>query len=516
VRPIRIILILAGTVLIIVLGALIIQPNPAQHKLEVYRQQLKQRGEKMTLTELIPKISGDELKNGGDLLAVGDKLGKNLINDPPVMRWISPGHALVAWAQPSLSSYETTNCWPEVIKAVRNEEGTLTTLHRLLKEPKTGYQVQFKDGTPVSFAHLAPLRKISLWLSTACASAMHERDDSNAWRNLDAGSELVSRVHMEPLLIDQLVRSAIVNVELSRTWEALQYPGWSDEQLKTLQQNWSSFNLVDDLEVALSVERLTYEATLRKIRSSYTNLGAGINFSDAPEFLGTNYQNYDNFRGILSNPIDGIRTHWRYRTWKGRYSYEEELCGMKLWQATVEFIRSARANDAFVPAKTHFENAATNILNGFPQAKEWFFPATADLPNLIPRILLKTADLETAQRMLVTAIALERYKLRQGRYPTRLADMTPVILQEVPNDFMDGKPLRYGLRDDGTFLLYSVGEDGKDDGGDASPTGDSHYTWYKMRDAVWPAPATAEEVKKYEAEQLKYIKQKPEANARKP
>jgi hypothetical protein len=63
---------------------------------------------------------------------------------------------------------------------------------------------------------------------------------------------------------------------------------------------------------------------------------------------------------------------------------------------------------------------------------------------------------------------------------------------------MDGQPLRYHLRPDGSFLLYSVGEDGKDNGGDATPADSTSMAgklWWKARDAVWPMPATAEDVK---------------------
>ena len=38
---------------------------------------------------------------------------------------------------------------------------------------------------------------------------------------------------------------------------------------------------------------------------------------------------------------------------------------------------------------------------------------------------------------------------------------------------MDGQPLRYRRNADGTFLLYSIGENGKDDGGNPSGNGPS-------------------------------------------
>ena len=63
---------------------------------------------------------------------------------------------------------------------------------------------------------------------------------------------------------------------------------------------------------------------------------------------------------------------------------------------------------------------------------------------------------------------------------------------------MDGKPLRYALNSDGTYVLYSVGDDGKDDGGDASPAAASKSTyWLQGRDWVWPQPASEAEIKMY-------------------
>jgi len=57
---------------------------------------------------------------------------------------------------------------------------------------------------------------------------------------------------------------------------------------------------------------------------------------------------------------------------------------------------------------------------------------------------------------------------------------------------MDGQPLRYHVEDSGTWRLYSVGLDGKDDGGDAIPAqpwGKYQNVW-DGRDAVWPRPAS--------------------------
>jgi hypothetical protein len=70
-----------------------------------------------------------------------------------------------------------------------------------------------------------------------------------------------------------------------------------------------------------------------------------------------------------------------------------------------------------------------------------------------------------AQRDLVlVAIAAERYRLKHGQPPEKLADLVPEFLSAVPTDPFDGQPLR--LKADGEQLVfYSVGKDRKDDGG---------------------------------------------------
>ena len=78
----------------------------------------------------------------------------------------------------------------------------------------------------------------------------------------------------------------------------------------------------------------------------------------------------------------------------------------------------------------------------------------------------------------------------------------PEFLSAVPLDPVDGEPSRYKLNSDGTFLLYSIGENGKDDGGNPSLVKDaegSSLNWLNPRalDWVWPQPATEEEIQAY-------------------
>lgn len=76
-----------------------------------------------------------------------------------------------------------------------------------------------------------------------------------------------------------------------------------------------------------------------------------------------------------------------------------------------------------------------------------------------------------AQRIAATALATRAYATdHQGRLPARLDDLVPAYLPAVPLDPLaeDRRPLGY-RNDPSNPLLYSVGEDGIDQGGSTRP-----------------------------------------------
>lgn len=77
----------------------------------------------------------------------------------------------------------------------------------------------------------------------------------------------------------------------------------------------------------------------------------------------------------------------------------------------------------------------------------------------------KAAVTETLRGQAVIACALERYRLKYGRYPSDLEALVPAFLTQVPLDPMDDRPLRYRLEPEGHFQLWGVGLDRVDDGG---------------------------------------------------
>ncbi|MFO1512633.1 MAG: hypothetical protein U1F83_06930 [Verrucomicrobiota bacterium] len=95
----------------------------------------------------------------------------------------------------------------------------------------------------------------------------------------------------------------------------------------------------------------------------------------------------------------------------------------------------------------------------------------------------------TQHEMVITVIALKRHALRHGQPPRHLVDLVPEFLPALPIDLMDGQPLRYRLNPDGMIVLYSVGDNLQDDGGDGiaeSAHDSSDASPWNGRDWVWP------------------------------
>lgn len=77
---------------------------------------------------------------------------------------------------------------------------------------------------------------------------------------------------------------------------------------------------------------------------------------------------------------------------------------------------------------------------------------------------------EAKQSLSQTGIALERYRLKTGAYPSSLEKLVPEFLPSAPRDaFTESSPLIYRLQDDGSYLLYSVGRNRQDDRGVENP-----------------------------------------------
>ena len=224
-------------------------------------------------------------------------------------------------------------------------------------------------------------------------------------------------------------------------------------------------------------------------------------FSDLHKSFGSKAAEMDtaNWKGLWRKCIF-------HPTWSYAWRAQDELDYLKYSQQDLGILREAVKQRSW----SYLQERQTELRKSYrrPPA-DWRFYHPLPLHDIMGEIIdagrterpecpypnfsrawLVTARNLTRHEMVTTVIALKRYQLREGKMPKELAALVPAYMDALPRDLMDGHPLRYRLNTDGSFVLYSVGEDAQDDGGDLRPA-ESSATQQRLdpwsgRDWVWP------------------------------
>jgi hypothetical protein len=156
------------------------------------------------------------------------------------------------------------------------------------------------------------------------------------------------------------------------------------------------------------------------------------------------------WRNNLGNEWDGLEE-------------EEDLGWQKRIQAQLHSKRSLAEAYSSVMDQA-IRNSRLPYLKQTPITKPDISPYNNWLPDFVDNNW-GTARNDTGLGLLYVSLALRAFKLERGHYPASLTKLTPSYIKEIPADpFGGGEALRY-RKTVKSYLLYSIGPDGKDDGG---------------------------------------------------
>ncbi len=85
-------------------------------------------------------------------------------------------------------------------------------------------------------------------------------------------------------------------------------------------------------------------------------------------------------------------------------------------------------------------------------------------------ILMEGWESDMWKDMERVALAMVAYRAEKGAWPKELKELAPGYLPTVPVDVFSGKDLIYKLQDGG-YIIYSVGVNGLDEGGQGKEPG---------------------------------------------
>ncbi len=498
-------IILIVLVLLIAFGwySFFVPHGSARKKLADYKKELIAKGEKLDLMSFVPTLPPG-VSNGAPAFLGVITNWTQPNNFPSMMRMVGPGVAAIGHTNLGpidMASYETN-------KAVAKE------LRAILGASILYFDLNYSNAPKVAFFHVMYVKRAAMLFYHTALQALCRDDLEEAVSDIGAGADVIRLYGNEHLEISTLVRINCAIAVIASAWECLQRNGWTDGQLATLQSKWEQLDLFSNTDLVLQEERALSIVELAAMRHA-TNaallnpLASVAGASSNPTFGDWVDDLFKDPKAALKDAYERYPKFWM---WKSSWSYEEELCGLQMIAAGIESCHRIKALGFCAPALAELSTQTSNIFNSYPKAESHFLAAwIVDESATFHRVLLKAAFTEVARRLLVTAIALKRFHLRHGAWPETLDELVPDFLAKVPIDFMDGKPLRYKFVDARRYLLYSVGEDGKDDGGDGSspPPGpgmtapSNPFRLLGTRDIVWPQPAAESEILYFQARTAK-------------
>ena len=168
---------------------------------EKWKEEMRAKGERFTIAELVPQRSGPATNRLEELLRLSRGLSAlgNSVNALEQMRYLSNGVAIAVWALTNLNATTgggksgrggvpttlVTNGWVELAADLSAVESTLTELHAFLRvpDPDTGWNYDPKTPMPRCFVEK---RTIAHWLAAANTHHLHARELNQAVTNLHA------------------------------------------------------------------------------------------------------------------------------------------------------------------------------------------------------------------------------------------------------------------------------------------------------------------------------------------
>jgi hypothetical protein len=326
--------------------------------------------------------------------------------------------------------------------------------------PYARFPIPYEDepAWEILLPHLAHIRGLCMLTHVRAVARLELGQSVAALDDLHLGFRISDIIRNEPLLIDHLVRIAALNVSLQTVREGLVRQAWNDAQLAELEKYLSSLNLLAEYKAAMRGERALGTSGLDFLRRQGWRA----------RHLG--YIADDDGSGGAAPSLNLMPGGW---------FYQNMLAISKMHQT--HFLASVDEDKhrVFPDASNTFgKEIAAMPLRPYTVFAKLLMPA---LDNAVRRSARAQVSVDAAR----LACALERQRLTRGEYPETIEALVPQFLETIPNDVIDGNPLRYRRTADGGYTLYSIGWNQRDDNGEIAWRKDKRDSTVDLNEGDW-------------------------------
>ncbi len=494
-RNTKFILVFFGGIFLFGLLLLLTSHSRAKGRLEAGRKALVAAGEVLDIESLVPALAQGESNGADDLLDAAQAFSKiEPFLQPPSMRMLSHGRALLSSGVkvlPNQKSREwTTNVWVDLEPVIEPYREQALSAMAAVTNDRILVELDFAQGWNILLPHLSKFRNMTAWMGVAVSYDLRHEEFPSAYTNLLTASRITAKWRDGPFIIAQLVRQAMFRSLVAPLWELLQHDQWSDAQLEVLQRAWSEQEFWSGMERAFQMERATGLDTFERMLRD-PNYMKGTGMDGYPKFVVKAAG--EGIEELFRSPRKGMKKLFvevpGLAAWPWITVYDDQLWYLEHSQHNIDAVRVGMRSNSVAAAKSVYAGKSPVTI------PEHYWFSRKMLPAL-GKAIDRTGEIEAIRALCVTAIALKRFIRRNAGYPKDLKELVPDYLSQIPIDAMDGLPLRYRLEFDGRYSLWSIGKDGRDDGGDGSA--DIRLPdWSNCPDLLWPWPADPGEVEAY-------------------
>ena len=333
----------------------------------------------------------------------------------------------------------------DVLLALSKYDSAIDQLRQASRHPCCRFPLQsppIEDANQFLSVNLAPLKDCGGVLRLRAVAELEIGQNEKAFEDVKLMLRLANYCHGGTGLLPEVHRA------LQPVWQGLVDHKWSDTELSGIEEELAKFDLLSEYQYC--VRRQCAEVIGEIDAAEHRRLH---------DFWAQFYLGNDPDGRSLPERIFSEDTLFDFMP-KGWF-YENDVAAARICQ---QFLRTEGEVDRRIISSGVYDQGfqAINSKHQHPSPRN--FIASALCATAVPSAR-GFAFAQTSVDQARVACALERHRLANGEYPNALDVLAPRFIEKIPHDIINDQPLHYRRMEDGQFLLYSVGWNGKDDGG---------------------------------------------------
>ena len=312
--------------------------------------------------------------------------------------------------------------------------------------PRSRFPINWHASSPfmISLRHGTILQELGAALRLRACAELADGDHARAAADLALIFRLSDALVSDAILIDHLVNITILGLAAQPIWDGLESRRWDAGELARLQEALGHQDVLANYK--------------RAIRCEEASVGRGL------DYLERHGDGKDLYRLVFMPEPEGMslmnRLFYGFVGIAPHGWYDQNKACLVHYEQTYVLEAVDPATHRAFPEKLAAGAAARQTIGVGPYTL--FFHEAAPV---FDTMLARSARTQAICDQEAIACALERFYLEHQTYPDHLDALVPGFLDRVPTDVIDGAPMRYRRTPDGRYLLYSIGWNGRDDGG---------------------------------------------------